>query len=231
MDQLFQQRHIRCDNKISVNCPILSRLFSALYYYHQLQPTKNVSLQREFTQFCLNTYHDLLDDYSHLISHHSHQLIEIKSYFMRKYNVVECKASQCQQTQRYFTRIRGDEKIKEQDIGFKNPQYTFYSQIFDAIHFYIFHLYEVGLRRDSNNQEEKNESTNLVPILERGKNKFNINVVPNVAIDTNTGETFIEGTIPFVAKHGMSESNIKNFYGFLQDEEYDTDALIYDVED
>eukprot|EP01084_Bolivina_argentea_P159580 277914_1 len=29
----------------------------------------------------------------------------------------------------------------------------------------------------------------------------------------------------------MSESNIKNFYGFLQDEEYDTDALIYDVED
>merc|ERR1712154_270438 len=110
-----------------------------------------------FIEFCTNSYPQCLDDYIHLICNHSDNdsLNEIANYFQKNHELNVClNVNKCQSTRRHCTtRNRMDKEEKYDDN-------SFYVDLFDTIHFYIYHLEAFGLRVPLKSKQEKDEMNN-----------------------------------------------------------------------
>eukprot|EP01084_Bolivina_argentea_P011361 21240_1 len=115
------------DGKVMVDhCDYIMRLKHVLNC-HSLM---NTSDQLVFNDQCRT----LLDDWIHVLTIHSHQLQNINQQLS---NDILCRINDCQLTARHYS-------IKQ--LTLKDYHCAFYQTLLDNIHFYLFHLYDIGLR-------------------------------------------------------------------------------------
>ena len=124
-------------------CPAVLRIGQSLAAFIALRASTNSNgdRQRVITDFCDVHYgkENVLRDYVHFMDHHSDpkSVREISGNFKLKCGGV----GQCVGTQRHF-RERGGSPHDVVD----NESTNFYVDTLDALHFYLFHLEEMGLR-------------------------------------------------------------------------------------
>jgi len=150
-----------CHSKKSENtdnpmedCICLKRLFIALKYYSLLNIIDNEIHREVFINFVKEVYNNnLINDYIHLITDHQHQIELIYKTFPQK-----CDIKQCQFTSRHHKTSSSDNNSKLSD-----PLLNFYKETMDSLHFYCYHLFDVGLRilSQDSKQSDKEEDQEL----------------------------------------------------------------------
>eukprot|EP01084_Bolivina_argentea_P162355 282566_1 len=209
--KLFHQNDERCYkenetmNGIS-NCSYLTRIMHSLKYYQSLSSCKNT-----FIQFCMETYSKrCLDDYIHFICYHADEFNNIVNDLQTNYDLCKCNnINQCVWTQRHYENRNNNRIVKD--------DYNFFIQLFDTMHFYLFHLEDIALRvpiSDITKQEQVDEDDDtelkldnlqlldlqigkMQSIIESKKMKFNLctdrldknNTKFNIMIETKEMKT------------------------------------------
>eukprot|EP01084_Bolivina_argentea_P034533 63942_1 len=138
-----------------------------------------------------------------------------------KYQHKHCDVKNCQIITRICLRNRRDnEKFKTED-----PIFSFYVSIFDQIHHYIFHLFDLGLRRGKNETRQINVDNNYLE-FDIENNKFNIGT-------TYKGQILqLDEMYKYIAKKGdFEQKQAQQLWNYLNHEEYDTDAVENDLDD
>ena len=139
-------------------CDALIRLLSALRYYHKFDLIENKNDRENFSDFIFDIYTNLINDYIHLVDHHSHQMQEIyEELHEEDEEAFECDFKTCKYTTRHHNRGRiyiGDDDEKQIE---NNKLLNFYVTTLDSLHFYLFHLYDSGMRVKSQQNEEKQQ--------------------------------------------------------------------------
>ncbi len=129
---------------------------AALRYYSLLNISNKYATNEMdiFTQLCKDIYTNLLNDWIHFITTHSHQIDTVHTQLINKHNFTNCTIDKCQLVVRHYRNNgRNDKNIKIEPT--KDAKFIFYRDIMDSIHQYLFHLYDLGLRLKSNIFEEK----------------------------------------------------------------------------
>eukprot|EP01084_Bolivina_argentea_P211499 359779_1 len=237
------------NNCNGTNCDHLNRLMVCLKYYSLIDLANDKQERDKFAEFCNNVYSNLLEDYIHLMSFHSSnsQLEKMQTDLTAMHNLQICNIGSCKMTHRYL-RERHDNSTTVNDDEY-DANVKFYSQTLDTLHFYLFHLYDAGLRIKSNDNtidddskwrdlsvskqlqkieaninRYKNLNLKLGLDIERynHNNKFNLNIVHNNAAVDNT--TFMD-----IMWGKLKDYGDENVIPYLQADEYDTDAILYDL--
>ena len=123
------------------HCILLRRMTTALQYYQDLKAKDILSNNDEFIYFCKNVYVECLNDYQHIISTHSQHIDAIYEQIIDLFGY--CDHSKCQSLTRHYDARRNTTK----DL---DAQSTFYCEIFDSIHHWMYHLYDCGMRINKN---------------------------------------------------------------------------------
>eukprot|EP01084_Bolivina_argentea_P314482 544709_1 len=152
MDTFKQSNDGKCDEKSddpSQTCNVIKRLITGLQYYTLLDVQNEPDNKDEFNNFICDIYHTFLDDYIHLINIHGYKLENINKSLLRK-QVKACDVKKCIFTGRHEG-TNDTEKISDFVL-------YFYENTMDSLHFYLFHLFDVGLRvSKSHNDDTKRE--------------------------------------------------------------------------
>ena len=227
-------------------CVVIQRLLRTLQYFSWPDIVRNVSNRDLFEEFMQKIHFKIIDDYIHLVQTHGNDLD--KPYL---FSSIKCdNMKQCE-----FTARRQKTNIKVYDL---NPKITFYKNIMDSLHFYLFHLYHSGLRVTKHDEEEEikddNDDTNtddehfdkifyrlnkqieerkhLTKSFERFKsnknNKFNLAVNNN---NETTGDTTsLDALYDYLSKQKHIPAEVMNkLKDFVNSEEFDTESLRIDL--
>eukprot|EP01084_Bolivina_argentea_P300972 519101_1 len=253
----FAEESTRNEINIVSKCDHLLRLVSALNYYSQLNLKEEASNNHDiFTHFCIERYRNVLNDYIHLIEIHNNHLQKINEYLITNDFINnDCQIDSCKIFARHYDDQRGN--IKKQTVsGHKIGEFVFYTDLFDTIHHYLYHLFDIGLRikaNTSNIHELKNISShnneNCIDqdflqkkkIIEHKRkklqinrfndsNKFTMALLGNPANSTSDDEvTLIDSLFHVLNSISCPNNTQQELHLFLKDEQYDSDALLGDV--
>eukprot|EP01084_Bolivina_argentea_P162889 283424_1 len=232
------------------SCLALKRIIYALTYYDKLNIQQNKKHCQLFNEFTNETYHQLINDYVHLHTHHSHQLDDINQQLQ------ECDMSMCKYTRRHYSQTSTRTTATEESA--LNSTMTFYKQIMDSMHFYLHHCFHVGLRvKKPDKTDEKQQDDEIKTddkyfdaafsrmnkmILQRKdvteafdrfstkNNKFNIKSTDEEIEYDIDGNTNLDEFYKHLQNKNIKQSDIKHLSWFIQCEEYDTDCIEYDME-
>eukprot|EP01084_Bolivina_argentea_P043419 80010_1 len=244
---------VNCSNtkQASKDCSCWQRIGVGLKQYHLLCDVMPNN-QDNFIYFCNEQYTNFLDDYIHVIKKHQNDLLIVSDELKHKYGVKACDIQTCTKLHSHFDR--------EYENYMKNvtKEYRFYSQCYDQCHFYLFHLYDMGYRieptiinNDENNttydtvfattrdllQNRVDHLTNVLNIqrYRQENNKYNIQLTidENKTKDQVEEITFIEQIYNSIEtnKDKIDANMIKSLRNFINDNEYDTDAVLNDLDD
>eukprot|EP01084_Bolivina_argentea_P131337 231834_1 len=113
---LFEQNDDKCDAKSddpSQTCDVLKRLMYGLQYYMSLDVKNKHDGKDEFNNFICKVYYKFLDDYTHLVNVHSHQLETINKslHLSKKFQI--CDVKKCVFTGRHEQTNASDQKDNE----------------------------------------------------------------------------------------------------------------------
>ena len=144
--QLCEAIKISDLNASSVNihkCDSIMRILTALKYYSLLKLDENPSNQDVFISFCKTVYPYFLNDYEHILhSYINQQIIEDAKFG-------DCDHQKCKLFTRYYSdsrrRVDQERESKNNDEEI-DSELLFYRQIFDNIHHWLYHLFDVGVR-------------------------------------------------------------------------------------
>ena len=97
-------------------------------------------------KFYKHPQNEILSDFIHLITNHSHQIDEIYDEFQHEFNI-KCNINSCKMSSRHnrnrntkFTQYQNDNDL----------EFEFIRDLFDSIHCYILHQYDYGFRVNKN---------------------------------------------------------------------------------
>eukprot|EP01084_Bolivina_argentea_P247681 414354_1 len=236
--QIIRNITINEHNCFVKECEIVRRILNALYY----ASTQNVT---QLTEYCIE-YKTILDDYIHIVSQHNstNDLDEIYHILRDNYQFLECDINQCGFSLRHYRNRNTDQQVKNESDEDNN--YIFYRDLMDKIHWYIFHLYDSGMRVRHSNFETEEMSQNYIDnrfknirkviqnklkllrdidgiqVIDSMINKFNLN--------NNDQSTFMDGLRASIEKSSERLNKQEQFLELLINEEYDSDAVKMDVD-
>eukprot|EP01084_Bolivina_argentea_P160389 279301_1 len=243
------------------SCSSLRRGSIALKYYHVLcrddnEENKTNTGEQIFADFCIESYLNYLDDYSHIIQHHGDDLLNMALELRNYYGFENCVISECRKVRRHYN---PNIQIDKNDDNTK-----FYTSYFDQLHHFIFHLFEMGLRIEINNNkyvadmdeidyscvdDEFQRRKDLIrsrrkksglhqQIMERynnQNNRYNMHVDDGHGINHNEsikGYTFLDGMARFIQfNENMTENELYILREYVVENEYDSDAVKQDLSD
>ena len=128
------------------DCPSIQRLISLLEMYEDLDVINNNEDQNMFVRQMNDTRECkyFLDDYIHLISDHSHQLETICVSLDPCNDIARCVST----SRNYQTDNMEEMKLYTEEDD-DDEVLNFYINTMDSLHFYLYHLFDVGLRMQS----------------------------------------------------------------------------------
>eukprot|EP01084_Bolivina_argentea_P303536 524077_1 len=145
---IFKTISTRCYKGRISSCSYLQRIAVGLKYYALLSNDTKLNKEEDkkniFIQFCMETYHNFLDDYCHILQKHggNEELMQIADELKSKYEFKECDITKCNELRRHF-RLNEDGK---NEINCQDTKYRFYADCYDRCHHHFFHLFELALR-------------------------------------------------------------------------------------
>eukprot|EP01084_Bolivina_argentea_P304299 525476_1 len=243
VDEPFEE----CTSIMTCNC--VKRIIYALKYYQSLDIINTKCDRDKLVIFCHETYKSVLDDYIEILERHNNQndLEGIFQLLITQYDLKECNIMNCKLAWRY-NRNRENDQIE------KDHEYTFYRDVIDQIHCYLYHLYDMAFRIkrkqnssghmkqiDEDNKQWKDSAFTFIynTINKKKQQLKQINVFSNSRFNNNkfhinthkiNEATVIDGLCIFMKKRiGMSNNEMKSFKYILFSQEYDSDAIEMDV--
>ena len=141
------------------NCASIFRLLSCLKQYSSCDITDVSCIDKIYRQ----RYH-ILDDFHHLTMYHQHELIQIIRYGLDEYGIDKCQLHSCDHSTRHYRDI--ENKINEDNDNNNIPTsidgtLDLYAHTLDSLHFYLFHLFDIGFRSHQVDEEDqKNDHNN-----------------------------------------------------------------------
>ena len=153
-DVLFDGEE-QCDrtNPRLAGCQSLKRLIYALKFYMKLNEQRGKNGIGAFTDFIKSKYRDYLNDIIHL-SVHENDLEHIHHSLFTEYGMAQCDLKKCTFSDRR-NRAIADGGHSENGVDS-----AFYTNCFDSVHHYLFHLFDLGLRTlraDREFQQRRND--------------------------------------------------------------------------
>eukprot|EP01084_Bolivina_argentea_P203120 346963_1 len=243
-NHVFETKN-ECKKYDPENCSSVDRLVWCLKYFNSLKNvTDDKNNQMEFVDFMENKYTNYLNDIIHLINSHEQHLENINKLLFTKYGFKRCDITLCLFSDRHS-------KVTEPQNSDTDPIFRFYQNTLDSVHYYIFHLFDLGLRTLTNdycNQQMNstqqqdlstcfdtafsskkknihNKKKHLRQFFKRFQteyNKFTIQTDLNIKEDNNVcDKTFLDTF--------YNEINSIWLRSYLLQEEYDSDALEEDL--
>ena len=146
-------------------CWALQRILTGLKYYQLLEIEKNPSNEDVLIKFCEDVYSQMLNDYQHIITSHSRQLESINKQIINDKRYGDCDNNKCVLFKRYYSHSRRRSNMNSTTKEITKPidsKLLFYRDIFDNIHHWLFHLFQVGMRSPKSviNGDEANVNDN-----------------------------------------------------------------------
>eukprot|EP01084_Bolivina_argentea_P263105 445202_1 len=255
------------------NCTCLTRVSEAMKYYDIYcgnTTQQNNSIQNNFLQFCDEVYSNMLEDYIHIIKIHNMDVHKIAYELTTHYGFTNCVAKKCAKISRHYRR---EAPMNTGDLK-QDDRLGFYYNLYDQLHYFIFHLYDIGLRINqkelSNIIDQKtvvdpqnNSDVSCIDGIFKQKlqlirsrrkqhgmhlerfndenNKFNINIkdfndnltvsqTQESVFETKETTTFTEELYKHLEHNTVvSKEKLKVLMQFVEDNEYDTDAIQFDL--
>eukprot|EP01083_Nonionella_stella_P194580 717603_1 len=249
---IFDKDGNECVPSDYTKCDAMRRLITSSKYNSMLKTKKSEDSDEILIRFMTEVYNEkgkgLIDDYIHFQEHHEHELERINHDLIESNGFSDCSIGECEYTKRHMQQ-------QSTTTSASDAQLSFYGEIFDALHFHLFHCFEAGLRvrrSDDNDQMEEEEKATKDQyfdaqfarmnrrILERHHNtasfdrfstkhtKFNI--VNDAKHDTNKGNTYSDQMVKHLIHLRMDQMQIQQFMQFINEEQYDTDAMDHDYD-
>ncbi len=251
------------DEIIIKDCDYINRLIHGLKYYQLLQIANNRLNDDIFADFSIERYRNqMITDWIHFISVHSNDLDDINAELVNDANFGECSMENCVLFERYYNE-RGrrlmDNKNKT-ETG--DPILLFYSDLYDNMHHYLYHLYDIGLRIKHDDDDETETEDEIKCVDEwidtefnvkqkiiatkkekiglkidrfnddnEGKNKFNLSVIDNNKNGNNDKETMMDSFYQYIESNSFPENIKMKLFGLLQSDCFDSDGILYDLND
>ena len=158
-DEIENCQAINDGDEALKKCIRLRRLMCSLKYYELLDTINNKQDKDIFLNFMTGIYTDYLDHFTHFITMHQHQLQDINNALITEstYSFKPCNVQKCKFTQRYNGNNEQKKSNKENAADYK---FRFYQESMDSLHFYLYHLFDCGLRAvpsAPNDEELKND--------------------------------------------------------------------------
>ncbi len=132
---IFDREHKEDDEYI-----FIERLSIALKYYSHLDVINNEEDRNKFN-ILIQKYDKLIDDFTILIKKSKQQLYEIQQSLFKNSIFQICDITKCD----FTTRHSNQNEMQNINNGL-DPILDFYKLTMDSLHFYIFHLFDCGLR-------------------------------------------------------------------------------------
>ena len=166
---ILQEVHGHCqlhsdDIPITERCSYTFRLCTALRYFEVIKSSEmdENEKMRLFVEFNEKIYRYILDDTTHFIENHENDIIQVHKEWTEMYGLPKCSIKNCAPTARHYGRGRGGDntatprtrsqrwsRARRSIIDDQDTMYSFYESLYDRVHHYVFHLFEVGLRVDT----------------------------------------------------------------------------------
>eukprot|EP01084_Bolivina_argentea_P021975 40819_1 len=252
---VFKISEIKCNTVKVLKCSCLQRIGTALKYYDVLcgqddNDTNQSSVGKQiFSTFCNESYPHFLDDYIHCITKHGNNLITVAEELRNAYLFgTECITNRCGKLRRHYDSRRGGNKNEDE------AKEDFYCGYFDQLHHFIFHLYDIGMRAEINEEskEEINEDDlscfdrifeqkrdlirskrktygNNIDRYNQENNKYNMKIETienNKDSEDDNDETVLDSIYAIIFKdNNISKDIIISFNQFCNENEYDTEAI------
>ena len=155
------------DKLLTDCCPQLLRLCTGSRYFEALNTAPTLDEEQKkamLVELCDEVYVSVLEDAIHLVQVHSNDIKRINEEWIEKYGLPKCTLSECTKTGRHYRRGTRDTLTLQQSVSDHEDDalYEFYESIFDRAHNFVFHLFELGLRVDTESlalNDENTEST------------------------------------------------------------------------
>ena len=137
----------------------LQRLFASLQYYSLLNIRGDEQHQNLFQEFMDNVYkiNNLLNDYHHFTKHYSDDLQNIGQYLLKEKSFkISDDIKQCQYSSRHHRIFRDGQSDGKNKL---DPTLNLFCTTLDGLYYYIFRLYDVGMRvrKDTTTSTEDND--------------------------------------------------------------------------
>ncbi len=128
---IFDANDIKCNGYNDCSC--IKRIMTALSYYHKVSSSQE---PQKFIEFCDKNYSkQYLDDYIHVRTVHQN---DINKHEME--NTTCTMVSSCVSTTRHYRDRSGKDNNNDDEAA------HFCIDVFDSLHFFIYHMEECGLR-------------------------------------------------------------------------------------
>ena len=250
--QLFQFgfgcRFLVCRNY--KKCVAITRLAAVLKFYSHADIINDQRDCNYFTELMNTIYHQqFLDDYHHLIKRHKDEIEEINEYFIREKSMINCSLPLCQYNSRHHR-----SKHNKQEINQFDRKLTKYTDTLDSLHFYIFHLFDFGLRSTKQQKQEITETDhekkdteqdnyydkafakmnervqatrNITSSFDRFKTDFS---KFNISDDDNKSITKLDKMYEYLSTTNISSVDMEYLQQLVETEEFDTESIELDIE-
>eukprot|EP01084_Bolivina_argentea_P269892 458814_1 len=227
-----------CSGLIKSGCECFRRVDAGLKYYQSLNLDAETH-QQNMMEYFNEKYKHFLDDYIHILLKHNDEIGYIYNTIIsnQKQNNI-CDLAKCSSAKRHY-RDRTTENKNDKSV---DNNILFHRDTLDSAHCYFTHLYDFGLRSAPKNIQNSNEdplfekmkkiinekSKQLKPIHRKRyeKNKFSLNVSVTTSDDT---VTYMDGLKEHFKQTGKNKLFVSTITGYLEQEEFDSDALKHDV--
>eukprot|EP01084_Bolivina_argentea_P279155 477210_1 len=223
-----------CESYVS-ECNWVQMVINTLKYY-QANDAIHVT-DGELIQYC-NTRKQLLDAYIHIIIEHNNEedLQQIFDLLITDYDQQQCNKNKCLYLIRHNRNRSKIEDGKHEILMETCVEYTFYRDLLDTMHCYLYHLYDTGFRKKRNVLSENDifieekDSNEYLCGLHQKKNINKTNNKFNIDNNDNQSTTFIDGLITVLqkSKH-VSFDELKTIQSLFQTEQYDSDSIKEDI--
>ena len=132
-------------------CKAIQRIISGLIRYQQINQLSSPIYT--FTDYLKTEYKNYFDDLHHFHIRHEHDLEEIEDLLTQNPEFKLCVVDNCIAASRHCREIQQDRDVENSS----NPLYEVHEQIWDSVHFHFRHLFEIGLRNRTRDQDNVNE--------------------------------------------------------------------------
>eukprot|EP01084_Bolivina_argentea_P147917 258728_1 len=253
---VFQQTSTECHAMIHL-CQPVHRIIECLKYYQTLNFI-NTNDQQKIVIFGQQIYPLLLDDYIHIITSHDNDLSQILNYMITKKGMPLCDFFNCTLGRRHFRDRQIDQQNSTAHVF--DIQFLFYQSILDSIHCHLYHLYDTGLRMNTNHindihttdtndtcidtqfqnlcdQLTKNKTKlkhiNGLDAIKSTNNKFNLttNTQNPLCYGSNQDVTFLDGLYQYMIDNNVAKKQMKKIKFKLEQQAYDSDSIVQDIID
>ena len=167
--ELFKEDKSECNGPSDTTslltecCTYLKRLCAASRYFDVLFASKMDDEKKKeiFVKFMDTVYDSVIDDTAHLLKDHGDDLQKIWKEWTERYGFPKCTVSNCVKTARHYRGgRRGKMKMNANDTE-QDGTFTFYLSYFDRVHNFVAHLYDTGLRVETNKLLEEEDDAKM----------------------------------------------------------------------